>query len=232
MSVNSQFTFSLVEDLQFHPASGTIVRQMFEIPDKYEPPKVTERLKKAYNRPDLIGRATKMTKIQYLGVLFLRNEINACIAKPVTQDIIFRQLCREFPQWDRKAADNFFRDISKHRHNYNGGILHAQQPKPLLFSFYYNDNGYICHKINRKQMMTFPFCKGETRAHLFADPRFYTLKELAEFRTQAKNNPSSTYARWNIPSVEDIEAIEDIIKKPVYNSITFADGYGINSKII
>ncbi len=232
MSVNSQFTFSLVEDIQFNPASGTIVRQLFEIPDAYEPPKVTERLKKAYNRPDLVGKSTKMTKVQFLGVLFLRNEINACIAKPVTQDVIYRQLCREFPLWERKAADNFYREISKHRHNYNDGTLHAQQPSPLLYSFYYNDNGYICHKITRKQMLTFPFCKAEVRAHYFADPRFFTPKELAEFRSQAKDNPSSSYSKWNIPSKEDIEAIEDIIKKPVFNSITFADGYGINSKLI
>lgn len=232
MSVKSQFTFSLVEDIQFHPASGKVTRQMYEIPDQYEPPKVTQKIQRDYIRPDLVGRSTKMTKIQFLGVLFLRNEINACMAQPVTQDIIHRQLCREFPLWDRKAADNFFREISKHRHKYNEGLLHAQQPKPILFSFYYNDNGYICHKINRKQMLTFPFCKGEVRAHRFADPRFFTPKEMAEFRAQAKDNPSSSYSKWIIPSIDEIKAVEEVIKKPIYNSITFADGYGINSKVI
>lgn len=228
----TQNAFSRVEDIQYCPASNRLLRRMYEVPENCEPEVVNEKIRRVHTRPALIGRTTKMYKLEYLGVLLLRGEINACEGKPVTSDIIIRQLRREFPLWDRKAADNFVKDLSKYRNLYNQGKLHAQQSIPALYAFYYNEDGYICHKTIRKQMLTFPFCKQTLQIVGFADPRFFTIKEIADLRKRRANDSDSSIRDWIIPLQADIDAIERSIGKPLFNSITFADGYGINSRIL
>jgi hypothetical protein len=231
VEADNQFTFCKIEDIQFSPASGQLTRQFFDIPDKYEPIKVIERKIRQNRRPDNIGKTSNMTRLQYFEMLLMKNEINACNAKAVTQDIIFRYLRKEFPSWAASAADSFFTKIAKYRHAYNNGELYLHQPTPLLFSFYYNDDGYICHKIRRKDMLSFPFCRGELTVRRFADPRFFTPEEIEELRIKLMKG--SAYAKeWTIPVASEIRLLEKELGKPLFNSVTFADGYGINSKIL
>lgn len=231
LKLKKQFSFSLVEDIRFCPASGKLYRQLYEMPDKYEPMKVVEKVSRRPKRPDLIGRTTGLSRLEYLGILFLQNEIGACMGQPAEQNVIFRRLRKEFPLWDGDKALKFFREFSKYRNNYNRGTLYAGQHAPVLYSFYYNERGYICHKLRRKDMLSFPYCRGELSSRKFADPRFFSPEELSELRQrQLKGN--STALLWNVPTEAEIRAIEAKIEKPLYDSVTFADGYGINSKIL
>jgi hypothetical protein len=227
--MTTKTTFCQIEDLQYSPGSGKITRAMYAIPDSYEVVETHTRLKNSLKRLDLIGRSTRLTKTQFLSILFLRNEINACTGKPVSQDIIFRQLRKEFPQWELKQAKSFFRDISKYRKRYNERKLYSGQPSPILYSFYYNDNGYICHHLRRKDMMTFDLCRSIVELNKFADPRFFTKKELSEMRQKLlkaeKENIPSSFTTWTIPNEIEVETVEANIKKPLFNSITFADGF-------
>lgn len=226
----TQFTFCEVEDIRYCPASGKLYRQAYEIPDKFEPLKIVEKREHKFKRPDLVGKTSGMSRLQYLAVLLLKNEINACNGQAVVQDTIYRRLRKEFPLWDKKASLNFLREFSKYRNKYNQGTLHAEQPTPLLFSFHYNENGYICHKIRKKDMLSFPFIRGELQARKFADPRFFTPEEMQTFRDRAEANPDK-YAHWVIPLAAEVRFLEKELGKPLYNSVTFADGYGENSKI-
>lgn len=231
VEAENQFSFCKIEDIQFSPASGKLDRQFYDIPDKYEPMRIVEHKIRQNRRPDNIGKTSNMTRLQYFEMLLMKNEINACNAKAVTQDIIFRYLRKEFPSWAPTAADTFFSKISKYRHAYNSGELYLHQPTPLLFSFYYNDDGYICHKIRRKDMLSFPFCRGELNVRRFADPRFFTLEEITLLRTKLDNGVASA-KEWTIPLASEIRLLEEKLGKPLFNSITFADGYGINSRIL
>lgn len=231
VEAENQFTFCNIEDIQFCPASGKLYRQHYEIPDKYEPIRVVNKIVRQNKDPSNIGKTSKMTRLQYFEMLLMKNEINACQGKPVTQDIIFRFLRKEFPAWPARAADTFFSKISKYRNSYNIGELYVHQNKPILFSWYYNNNGYICHKIRRNDMLSFPFCRGELSTRKIADPRFFTKEEIAKKREAAKAG-SKTALEWAIPIEAEVRAIEDQLGKPLFNAITFADGYGINSKIL
>jgi hypothetical protein len=231
IEAENQFTFCKVEDIQFMPASGKLVRQFYDIPDKYEPIKIIEHKIRQNRRPDNIGKTSNMTRLQYFEMLLMKNEINACNAKAVTQDIIFRYLRKEFPSWAATAADSFFTKIAKFRHAYNTGELYLHQRTPILFSFYYNDDGYICHKIRRKDMLSFPFCRGELTVRKFADPRFFTPEEIAALRKKVDAGVESAM-KWIIPVESEIRLLEKELGKPLYDAVTFADGYGKNSKIL
>lgn len=231
--MKTETTFCKIEDIQFAPGSGKVTRKLFLIPESFEVVETRTRIARVLTRPDLVGRATKLTKTQYLGILLLRNEINACMGKPVTQEVIFRQLRKEFPKWELKQAVAFFSDISKYRKRYNACTLYASQSPPVLFSFYYNDNGYICHHLRRKDMLSFSFCRDLVRSNKFADPRFHSPKEMEAIRqtllTANKEQKQCPYTNWIVPSNVDIGIIEQNINKPLFNSITFASGYELRN---
>jgi hypothetical protein len=230
-TAEGQFTFVRVEDIRFCPASKKVFRQNYEIPDKYVPIKIMEQKIRQNRSSDNIGKTSNMSRLQYFEMLLMKNEINACLGKAVTQDIIFRYLRKEFPHWSPKAADTFFSKISKYRHSYNSGELYMHQKTPILFSFYYNTDGYICHKIRRRDMLSFPFCRGELAARRFADPRFFTAVEINDKRRKALAGVA-TALEWILPIEAEIRLIEKQLGKPLYNSVTFADGYGVHSKIL
>lgn len=129
---------------------------------------------------------------------------------------------REFPGWNIGKSQEFYHEFPKMRRRYNKGTLHANSQREVLYAFPYNDDGYIRHGTYHKQIISWRACKQELRLHKFADPRFFTEKEIENLKR---------FSAWHIPKEADIKAIEKEIKKPLYNSITFPSGYGPESKI-
>lgn len=230
----NRFTFGDIEDINFQPASSTLIRQVFEIPDLYEPVKIVANavLKgHQYKRPDLLGKTSNMNKKQYLYVLFLRNEIDSMLGKAVNTRKIHLRLCKEFPLWPRSAAESYYNTIAHFRKLYNQSKLFAGQPTPALYSWKYNNGGYACHVYREKDMLTFPWCRSQMKASKFADPRFFTEDEMKDFY-QRKVQGDSAMDSWILPPLNDLHKIQKQIGKPLYNSMVFPDGYGIGSTLL
>lgn len=229
-----QFTFGDVEDISFQPASGNLVRFIYEMPDLYEPIKIiaVARLRGTqYKRPDLLGKTSNMNKKQYLYVLFLRNEMDSMLGKAVHTRKIHLRLKKEFPLWPKKPAESYYNTIAHFRKLYNEGRLFVDQPTPALYSWKYNTSGYACHGIRDKDMLTYPWCKSQVKALKFADPRFFTEDEMKDFY-ERKVQGDPKMEQWLIPPLGDLHKIQKQIGKPLYQSMVFPDGYGPGSRLL
>lgn len=226
-------SFLKVEEISIEPSSRGVARYLYEVPDKYEPVQITTA---SLKRPRIAlgkqGKTTGLHKAAYICVLLLKNEIDAMDHKAVPPEILGRRIRKEFPSWGSTyQAKHFSKQFGVIRNQYNSGSLYADQPRPVLYAFIYNDYGYIRHNSRRKELLSFNFCKSYVLGQRFIDPRFYTEKEIAKYRKRQNDNPSNYGDLW-IPTEIEIEAIEKKLNRPLFNSIVFPDGYTINSRII
>ena len=209
-------TYLHLTEFDINPKTRKVHRKVYKLPDVITSTPVTIR-SYSYNAK-VFGRRSKLPRLHLLAALFLRNEILGCMQQALDREGILRNFRREFPEMSAQVSRNYFNRYSTYTHKYNTGRLYARQPMPPLYSFYWTKDGYIRHPSYQTQLIGFEFCKRHLTKNKIADPRFFTLDEMNQLDEE----------EWHIPGLADIQKIEAEIKKPVYNSIEFPDGYGKN----
>lgn len=209
-------TYLQLTEIRIHPKSRKVKRKQYKIPDVITSAPVTGKVRSS--SATIIGQKSKLPRLHFLAALILRNEIHACVQQVVDRETLLRNFRKEFPEMSARVSRNYFARFSTHAYRYNNGRLYANQPMPPLYCFYWNKNGYMRHPNYQTQLIGFQFCKRLLTKNRFADPRFFTLDEI---------NQVSDDDDWHVPALAEISKIEAEIKKPIYNSIEFPDGYGI-----
>lgn len=216
-------TTVIVENIHYDPAGKRMSRHAYEVPEDCEP-EISKRktpVSRGYSGKSL-GKTYRLPKNQYLATLFLQNELQACLGKASDKYGILRSLRREFAgKGGFKHYNDKFWEFAR---KFNDGILFADQQRPALYAFPYNENGYIYHLRYQSQMLTFHQCKNILQRDQFLDPRFFSAKEINAIRESLERGEEE-FIDWNVPSEAEILKIEKYIKKPIYRSIPFASGY-------
>lgn len=198
-----------------------VTRRNYKIPHTMEAVRVTAPKHRtvSFEKRSSTGG---LSKKRFLASLFLHNEIKSCVQEVIDREGMLRSMRREFKNWPARQSRNFFNHWSTHRRMYNEGRLHHEQPLPLLYAWVWNVDGYIRHSKVITQYYSFEYCRRHLLAAKFLDPRFFTLKEIKERRDMEAKEDEHL---WNIPSLSEIKQVEEIIKRPLYNSILFPPGY-------
>ena len=172
------------------------------------------------------------------------------------KDLVRYLFENEFRHFREKWTNEVIRDklIDLHRHNrtlkknfrnhryslstfrnwYNQSKLTASQPRLILISLVYDENGYpIVGPFNNRFMKDYIyFIEVYTRCCelKIADPRFVPYEYIVEIRNrQVQNEPE--WMQWWTPTDKEIKTVADKlnISKPslVYNSVKFPNGFGM-----
>ena len=232
-------TVITIEETRFNPATSKVLRSFQEVPEVYEPQLGRS---KPVRSNHLTGVRANVPKNHFLASLFTLNEINACKGSPVQRDSLRRKMMQEYPN-HKKSILNYFSDFSQKRIAFNQGLLYSNQPRPPLYAWLYNDAGYIYHP-TAKTLMGFEDCVLELKAKKAIDPRFCKSYQIAYLRNKRLEGDTKALQLF-IPTQEDIDKIvKHLFPKhtpkmktseqgiswdsacPLYNSITFPEGYG------
>lgn len=214
-----------IEELKLNPVTNKLHRTFHHIPDQIISVKPSTRVRQS-GSPLKLGRSVRLPKSHYLAALILRNEILSCLGKATDREGLLRNMRHEYrhTNWSANASRKYLERFSSIRSDYNHGQLFKNQPMPPLYCFWWNPNGYIRHPRYRSQYLSFKYCKRELQKARFADPRFFTPKELNVI-IHSLNDDDPRYKNWTVPAWSDIERIEAEIKRPLYDSIKFPSGY-------
>ena len=215
----------LVEDIRFNIREKSARRIVYVIPGTIIPTQYCPYQKRQGFNVKELGATTKLPKRHFFAVLILRNEILACLGQAVSKPVLQRQFMKEFPSTRKTLAKSYFANFTKKRYDYNNGQMYKDHRIPPLFCFYYNESGYIRHSLYPTQLANYAHCRRQLLKAKFADPRFFTLTQMEQFRLGLLNDDPE-YDGWHIPDLNEVQSIEAKIKKPLYDAITFPPGYG------
>lgn len=214
-----------VEDFRYNPETLKVTRRYYEIPDEYEPTQITSGVARQIRDPKKIGKRTKLPRTHYIATLIYQNEIQACMGKASDRHGMLRALRKEYPNWETRKAVQYWTKFFSLRKKFNEGTLYPLQPMPALFCFYYTPQGFIQHP-TKKSLLTFDHCKRILSTEKFMDPRFFSATLMQTSLENREKEKVDKYADWHIPPLAEIARIEATIGKPLFNSITFPDGFG------
>jgi len=176
------------------------------------------------------GVRHKLTFTQYLELLFSRNEIEAMKGSPLTNPQLEANIQEEFPQIVRSRRNDSKKTIGSYRTDYNKGRLFANQATPILVGFRYDDQGFVVQSAYANRYMTHAECVEKCIEFQIADPRFFSKPDIITLGRARIEKPDE-FGNWVIPSHEEVKKLETTIGKPLYNSMRFPTGYGVQETL-
>lgn len=177
-----------------------------------------------YRDASRAGKTSGLTMRQYVERVLIRNELLACTGNPLTNHQIEHSIYQEFPS----QKLNYIRDkrisIGQFRNRYMGRKLYASQPIPVLIALRYDEGGYPVQSSSASKFMTYLDCIALCEKYKIADPRFYSKDQILAIARRQNDNDNTE--EWYYPTLDEIEAIQSKVDRPLLDSIRFPEGLG------
>jgi len=184
------------------------------------------------------GAITGLPISRWLALIFEWNEFEAIrsnideSAKPLTDAQILHNFKLEFGDSRKMKYGKETRNvggsilsgkhtINFHRSRYRKGELYGGQSKPILVSFRYHQEGYLCSDRSLYKFPSFRECQQICIENKIADPRFFLPEEIEKIEQFAKSE--GNFALWAIPTHHELQEIHSQLPITLYRSILTHD---------